>query len=402
MKVSPGRLAAARALLDVEEGRHLDRGLERRAPDDPADRGLAWHLALGVTRRRGALDGLIAQLAKRPVQTLDPEVLTALRVGLFELHFSRTPDHAAVDQAVRLCIALRAGRAKGFVNAILRRSQHRTLDDRLTVNHPDWLVKRWRGRYGLEPTASWCAANDSEPPLCLALRSDRRPDALAGEPARAGGQEVPNTLMVAGGSPTQLPGFDDGAFWVMDPAAAATTDLLQAQAGERVLDACAAPGGKTLRLAASGAHVTATDGDAERLGRLRENLERVGYSADVRCVRWGEEQLEASFDAALVDAPCTGLGTLRRHPEIRWLRRPSDPAAMALIQAPILAAVADRVRPGGRLVYAVCSAEPEEGRDLVAGFLEDVGGWTLAAELDTAPPQHGEDGFYAARLVKAP
>ena len=402
MRVSPGRRVAARALLDVEEGRHLDRGLERRAPEDPTDRALAWHLAFGVTRRRGALDKLVHQLAKRPVHTLDPEVLTALRVGLYELHFSRTPDHAAVDQAVRLCIALRAGRAKGFVNAILRRSQGRRLDDRLTVNHPRWLVDRWRDRYGLHETSAWCRDNDSEPPLALALHPDR-PVELEGAVGRAAGREVPGTLVVAGGSPTRLPGFDEGAFWVMDPAAGATADLLEVRPGEEVLDACAAPGGKTLRLATAGARVLATDRDGQRLDRLRENLDRVGVDVELARVVWGEEQgPDRSFDAALVDAPCTGLGTLRRHPEIRWLRRATDPAGMALIQAPILEAVAERVRPGGRLVYAVCSAEPEEGRDVVEAFLEDVPGWTLDTVLETAPPKDGEDAFYAARLSRAP
>jgi 16S rRNA (cytosine967-C5)-methyltransferase len=420
--VSPGRMCAARVLLACERGRYADRELARRAPEDPADRALAWNLVMGVLRSRGALDAAIARGAKRPAEGLDPEVRAALRLGLYELHYARTPAHAAVDQAVRLVGALGAGRARGLVNAVLRRAKPpRSLPP--TVNHPDWLVERWRARYGEAACDRWCARNDSAAPLSLVARDDGqalvaalREAGLDPRPGEAGGAPVPGCWLVDGwrGRLEGLPGFAEGGWWVMDPAAAAAADLLEVRPGERTLDACAAPGGKSLRLAAAGAAVTATDLSPERLERLAENAARTGLAVTWRALDWltaSDEEIdaaldttldaaagEAPFDAVLVDAPCTGLGTLRRHPEIRWSRLPTDPAAMALRQLPLLERAATRVRPGGRLVYAVCSPEPEEGEAVARDFQEDNPHFELERVLALAPPTGDEDAFFAARF----
>ncbi|MEC7242693.1 MAG: transcription antitermination factor NusB [Myxococcota bacterium] len=410
-RLNPGRMAAGRVLVATLEGHHADSELDRQDALSAADRRLAWHLIQGVLRHRGELDEALNQVSNRPVAELDRPVQTALRIGAFELRHSRTPPHAAVDQGVRLATALKAGRAKGLVNALLRRVGNVKLQESPTRNHPDWLVERWTARFGAEATANWCLRNDLQAPLAIACRHDveglreRLGDhAERCENAVFQGKTLERALVLEGvrGAIAELPGFSEGEWWVMDPAAMATADLLKAKSGERVLDVCAAPGGKSLRLAASGAVVTATDRSRSRLKRLSENAKRVGFSLELQEVDWsrpGSGKIEP-VDAVLVDAPCTGLGTLRRHPEIRWRSLPSDPLAMSLIQQSILSSASGSVNPGGRLVYAVCSPEPEEGVQVVEAFLETHPDFGLDAVLDSAPPSADEDAFFAARLVR--
>lgn len=334
-----------------------------------------------------------------------------LRVATFEKLFGRAGDHAVVDQAVELCRALHAPRASGLINAVMRRVVPATEMSRAdALNHPAWLISRWDKRYGAEATDAWCRSNGEEPVLVVVARDDA--DALAQSfvdaglavaPAKAGGDVVPGALTVLGhtGSVEGLPGYDEGAFWVQDASAVATADLIGASEGMRVLDACAAPGGKTMRLLAQGAEVVATDREARRLPRMHQSLERTGLKADVRVHDWVRAPLEDElFDAVLVDAPCTGLGTLRRSPEIRWNRVFSDVLGASTRQLAILSNAATCVKPGGTLVYAVCSSEPEEGKVLVKRFLAATEGFDLDTELETAPPQDDEDGFYAARLIR--
>ena len=324
----------------------------------------------------------------------------------------KAPDHAVVSQGVALTHALGVGRASGFANAVLRRVA--PVDLPPTANHPDWWVARWRERVGEEALAGWCASNDRPAPLGIAVVGDL--DDVAGalaevaevRPATAGGEPVPQALLLEGwsGPIPELPGFAEGAWWVMDPASVAVADLVPVDDGIRVLDACAAPGGKSLRLATRGARVMACDASRERLQRVRANARRTGLGVIPRHVDWLTEPWSprVPFDAALVDAPCTGLGTLRRHPEIRWSRLPTDPAAMALRQVPILAAAAATVRPGGALVYSVCSPEPEEGEGVVQAWLGSAegSGWSLETERCMAPPVDDADCFYAARLRRCP
>ncbi len=398
--LNPGRLAAARALMKAEKGYHADEALLAALEPGSKDMGLARALTFGVLRRRGALDKLLGAFARDPVHKLDPNVRVAARIGLYELHCMRTPPHAAVDQAVQLIRVLRRPRAAGFVNAVLRKGGEGYLATDSTVDHPNWMIRRWTERYGAEAVQDWCARMADAAPLslCLAKTDSEAPE---GEQATASGVEIPGVRWVqAKGRIEELPGFADGGWWVMDPAAAASADLLQLQEGERVLDACAAPGGKTLRLASQGGDVVATDRSRDRMALITESLERTGLKATLHAADWsGAQEQLGSFDCALVDAPCTGLGTTRRHPEIRWSRKSSDPMAQSLLQSVILANVSERVRPGGRLVYAVCSPEPEEGRDVVAEFLSRRPEWRLDEELETTPPQSHEDAFYAARLV---
>lgn len=404
--LNPGRLAVGRALLDTERGAHLEDALEQHAPPDGPDRRLAWHIAFEVTRRRGELDALVGAASSRPVRKLDPAVRAALRVGAWELRLGRAPPHAAVDQAVQLARGLKAAHAAGFVNAVLRKLPEQ-LEQSPTINHPEWLTRRWTTRYGAEATARWCGLDDARPTLSLVAWQDAEAlglalsaQGLSPRPALVEGVAVPGVLLVddASGRVPELPGFEEGSFWVMDPAAVAMADLVPVSPGDRVLDACAAPGGKSLRLASRGARVVATDRSEARLERLSASATRLGAKVEARAWDWSRAPLEDIFDAVLVDAPCTGLGTLRRHPEIRWARQPGDPAAMAVQQLSILRNALRAVRPGGALVYSVCSPEPEEGPELVRRVLADTPGVTLELERSTAPPTGDHDAHYGARL----
>lgn len=396
-RLNPGRLAAVQALVAVDRGEHAEDALARLAPYDPADRALAWHLVLGVLRLRSGLDAVICAAAKRQTQNMDPEVLAALRMGVFELRFSRTPAHAAVDQAVEAAKAGGAGHAAGFVNAVLRRQGDfdPPKDDRL--GHPDWLVARWRARYG-DAADAWMAANNQPAPVYLVAKEDPagvvrdfQHRGLALTPVAEGVLRLPE----GAGSVEDLPGFEEGRWWVMDPAAVAVADLVGDVDGKRVLDACAAPGGKSFRLASRGAKVLATDVDEARLARVREGAERLGLPVETRAHDWLAAPLDGvePFDAVLVDAPCTALGILRRHPDIRWRRRPEDVVAAASRQAALLANAAKLVAPGGALVYAVCSPEPEEGPQVAATL-----GWPIEATFDNAPAVDGADVFWGCRM----
>lgn len=396
-RLNPGRLAAGRVLLSVERGGHAEDLLAELAPPEDADRRLAWHLVQGVLRRQGSLDSVLAQTAGRRVAKIDPPARIALRQGLFEIALARTPTRAAVDQAVELCKRIGGKRAAGFVNAVLRKAADRPFPDDPWLDLPPWLAERWRGT--MDP---WVHRLHAPPPLSGVWRDPRAPVAdLPTRPASAAGQLVPGAFEVVDptGPVDKLPGFADGQWWVMDPAAAAVADLGRPAPGVRALDACAAPGGKGLRLAAQGAEVLAVDLVEQRLARVTEAAERTGLPLQTRQHDWLEGPLPDGplFDLVLVDAPCSGLGTLRRHPEIRWRRQPTDPAAMALRQRRILTAASQHVGPGGRLVYAVCSPMPEEGLAVV----ETLADFTIRQAWSSAPPKGEEDAFQAFVMTRA-
>ncbi len=414
-------MAAARALLAVEQdGVHLEDALASALPPreeaaqplrDPgrvaedgeaafADRELAWFLAYGVERRRGHVDAALRAHLTRPIGSLEPEVRVALRLGAYEALFARTRPHAVVHQAVELARTLGAGRAHGLVNAVLRRVAPVDLSRVERLDHPAWLVARWDARYGREATERWCEANSEVPPLFLVGAPGGEPPA-DGVPATVAGAVLPDVWRVPAQDPSRRADF--ARFWVQDAAAVAVADLVAPVEGERVLDVCAAPGGKTLRLVSRGAKVVATDQNPARLRRVEDGLRRLGWNdrTSTRVVDWmGKVPDLGEFDAVLVDAPCTGLGTVRRHPEIRWRRAEGDLAPAAEVQQCILTAAAQRVKSGGRLVYAVCSPEPEEGEQVVAAFLAKHPDFRLDTTLSTAPPQDGEDAHYAARLLR--
>lgn len=376
-------------LIGVDSGGHADDLLESLAPTG-RDRPLTWHLALGVLRRRGSLDAMLQPHLRAPIAHLDPPVRAALRLGAFELHFGRTRDHAAVHQAVALSRVIGAGRASGLVNAVLRRVSTATLPTDPSLDVPPWLAER------LRPWPQWLAKLHEPSPVCGVWRSatDTIP-AIDGGPVRAAGQVVPGTFRFADGEGaiTERPGFSEGKWWVMDPASVAVSDLLHHSLpeGASILDACAAPGGKSLRLASQGHPVTAVDLEARRLSLVTENALRVGVSVETATHDWLTGPFRGTYGGVLVDAPCSALGVIRRHPDIRWQRQPTDPSAMAIRQRQILGNAATHVAPDGVLVYSVCSPLPEEGIAVV----ERLSNFVVEQTWSSAPPQDDEDGFQA-------
>lgn len=400
-RVSPGRLAAIRALVQVERGRHAEEALADAGIDDPGQRALALHLCLGVLRRQGALDLTLARHVRRGLDSLEPAVRATLRTGLYDALHSRIAAEVAVDQAVEAARALGNPAASGLVNAVLRRAVGEGIADDPFLDLPPWLAARWRD------WGPWVARLREPAPISAVGRdAGWTPDpSLEPEPATTAGEAVPDAWVLRGlrGAVERAPGFEQGLWWVMDPSATKVADLvLEALAegrGATVLDATAAPGGKALRMASRGATVLAVDSAPHRLARVRENAARTGIRLDLRQHDWLRGPLPDGglFDAVLVDAPCTGLGIIRRHPEIRWLRLPSDPAAMALRQRPLLLAASAHVAPGGALIYAVCSPMPEEGR----GVVESLPGWKVERAWSSVPPVGDEDAFQAFVLRRA-
>jgi 16S rRNA (cytosine967-C5)-methyltransferase len=392
------------------------------------DRALARKLVGTVLRRLGTLRHLLSTALDRGFPADAPRVETILLIGAAQIFWLDVPDHAAVDLAVRLAQAdRRAARYPGLVNAVLRRMARDGRAalaslDAAALDTPEWLMARWTGAFG-RPTAHAIAAmHGEEPPLDLTVKQD--PDGWA---ARLRGRVVATgtVRLVAHGPVSLLPGYVEGAWWVQDAAAALPVRLFGEAAGRRVADLCAAPGGKTAQLAAAGARVTAVDRSPTRRARLRENLARLGLAAETIEADALEWQAEP-FDAVLVDAPCSSTGTIRRHPDIPWLKREADVAAMASLQARLLDRAVALTRPGGILVYCTCSLEPEECEMQVSALLgrtpglvrrplatAEVGGQaefvTEAGDLrtlpchwpDTDPRMAGLDGFYAARLERA-
>jgi 16S rRNA (cytosine967-C5)-methyltransferase len=433
----PG-LAARRIAADILDGvlrrkRPLDEQLEDKAahPEFAAlaerDRALVRALVTTVLRRLGTLRHLLGHFLARGLPADAPRLETALLVGAAQILWLEVPDHAAVDLAVRLVQAdRRAARYAGLANAVLRRvgregAQFLAGVDTLTLDTPPWLLARWTKNYGAETARAIARANGEEPALDITVKNDPQhwADVLGGRVLPTG-----TVRAIVHGPVTQLPGFDEGAWWVQDAAAALPARLLGDVAGRTVADLCAAPGGKTAQLAAAGAKVTAVDRSESRLKRLVQNLARLKLAADV--VTGDVTQWQGGpFDAVLLDAPCSSTGTIRRHPDIPWLKQQADIAKLAALQRRLIAQAATLTRPGGALVYCTCSLEPEEGADIVREFLgqtpdwrrrpiaaEEVGGlgqWltadgdlrTLPCHLDDPDSRmRGLDGFYAARLAR--
>ncbi|MFC3131503.1 RsmB/NOP family class I SAM-dependent RNA methyltransferase [Microbaculum marinum] len=416
------------AALDSEHG-HPD-----LARLDARDRAFVKVLAAETLRRHGQIDLAIKRFLEKPLPKSAAMVNTILSVGACQILFLDVPPHAAVDTAVSLAAADRAGRHfRGVVNAVLRRidgarDDLRAMPDPGRLNTPGWLADRWTAAYGAEVAGAIMAAHLEEPPLDLTVRSE--PEVWA---QRLGGTALPTgTVRLTGaGDVTRLAGFEDGAWWVQDVAAALPAKLLGNVQGLRVVDLCAAPGGKTAQLAAAGATVTAVDRSAARMKRLEANLARLGLAARTVVADAAEWQPDEPFDAVLLDAPCAATGTLRRHPDIAWIRRASEIGRLADLQRRLLRRAVDIVKPGGTIVYATCSLEPEECEAGVDALIDagapvervPVGAGEIfgldqclspAGDLRTLPahtpvpgrdpsdrdPRGGMDGFYAARLVR--
>jgi len=433
----PG-LAARRLAADI-----LDAVLRRRRPLDDEleaaatraalnglperDRALTRALVAAVLRRLGSLRHLLGLFLDRGPPKEAPRVETALLLGAAQILLLDVPDHAAVDLAVRLTQADRhAARYAGLVNAVLRRIAREGAErlaglDAAVLDTPEWLMARWIATYGEATAHAIADANSREPALDLTVKSD--PELWA---ARLGGRVLPTGTVrtIAHGAITALPGFAEGAWWVQDAAAALPVRLFGNVSGLRVADLCAAPGGKTAQLAAAGARVTAVDRAPARLDRVRENLTRLSLAADLVIADVAEWTAEP-FDAVLLDAPCSSTGTIRRHPDVPWLKTPADIAKLAALQRRLIERAAALTKPGGTLVYCTCSLEPEEGEHIVADLLAhepslrhapiaaaEVFGCgefiTKDGDLRTLPCHFpdaesrlaGVDGFYAARLEK--
>ena len=432
---APG-LTVRRAAADI-----IEQVLRRRRPLDEQlddanaglaalpdrDRALTRALVGTVLRRLGSLRHLIGTVLERGLPAQAPRVETVLLVGTAQILFLDVPDHAAVDLAVRLAREDRSAvHYAGLVNAVLRRIAREgkamlAAFDATLFDTPPWLMARWTREYGEETARAIAAANGREPALDLTVKSD--PESWA---VRLGGRVLPTgtVRMIAHGSVSALPGFAEGDWWVQDAAAALPVRLLGAVDKLRVADLCAAPGGKTAQLAAAGARVTATDRAPARLKRLKENLARLSLDAELICADVTEWESEP-FDAVLVDAPCSSTGTIRRHPDIPWLKTEADIAKLAALQRRLIERAVALTRHGGTLVYCTCSLEPEEGEDIVGNLLAHTAGVRRApivtadvfgrgefitkdGDLRTLPCHFpdadsrlaGLDGFYAARLVK--
>ena len=435
----PAGLAARRLAVELIEAvlvssRALDDALEAADRDgqfrtlEARDRGFARLIAATVLRRLGSLDAVLSRFLERPIPVTQPRPRSILLAAAAQILLIGTPVHAAINLAVEQCRRdKKAERFDKLANAVLRRVANQgaailEMLDTPRLDIPDWLWSRWVAAYGEVTARRIAAASLVEAPLDLTARSE--PDVWA---ERLGG-----VLLATGtirlkdaGRIDELPGFKDGAWWVQDAAAALPARLLGPVDGLEIADLCAAPGGKTAELAAAGARVTAIDQSPDRLARLLANMERVGLSDRVLAIAADllEFAPERSFDAVLLDAPCLATGTIRRHPDLLHLKRASDLERIAELQGKLLARAAEWVKPGGCLVYCVCSMEPEEGEQIVAAFLERNGAFvrkpivpgeirgsvdwvTRAGDLRTlpfheaSPGQPGMDGFYAARLAR--
>lgn len=448
--IAPARVAAYEILVAVSAGHDLPAAIAaaRTGLRDDRDRALASEIATGVQRWRAALDYLIVAFSKRTIDRLDPEVLEILRLSVYQLlHLTRVPASAVVDDGANL--VRRAGKrsAVGFVNAVLRSISRARKDlpfpprpsdpgDReaaleylsVTLSHPRWLVSRWYERLGFDATEAWLRFNNQPAPVTLRVNRLRiAPEEMV---TRLAGEEVelrparfaPDAFIVERGHPLRGAGRDGGWFVVQDEASQLVTLLAGATPGARVLDTCASPGGKTAAIAAAmegRGLLVACDVRDRRIALLRHTLTTCG-AANVRLVHADLLKplpFSARFDCVFVDAPCSGLGTLRRDPDIRWHRRESELPAFAAAELTMLQHAAEMVASGGRLVYATCSSEPDENVGVADAFLATTPDFVAlpardahprlpAAVVDarghlcTEPHVHGLEAFFGAVFVR--
>jgi 16S rRNA (cytosine967-C5)-methyltransferase len=438
----PG-LAARRIAADILDGvlhkhRTLDEQLDGAAAHpglknlSDRDRALMRRLVATILRRLGTLGHVLSRLLDRGIPTDAPRAQSALLIGAAQILWMDVPDHAAVDLSVRLVQSdRRAAKYAGLVNAVLRRCAregHPLIDEvkSQTLDVPPWMLARWVAHYGEVVARDIAVAIGHEPSLDLTVKSDAEHWAT-----RLHGEILPtgSVRTLLQGSVTMLPGFTEGHWWVQDAAAALPARLFGDVGGKTIVDLCAAPGGKTAQLVQAGARVTAIDRSPSRMARLRDNLARLTLESQTvvaDAADWLGQNSNADFDGILIDAPCTSTGTIRRHPDVSWLRQEVDIAALAAQQKRLLQKAVAVLKPGGILVYCTCSLEPEEGEQAISALLAtepamrrvpiaagEVAGLTeiLTAEGDLRtlpchlphddPRLGGLDGFYAARLVKS-
>ena len=438
----PG-LAARRIAADILDGvLHKHRTLDDQLDGAGAhpglktlsdrDRALMRRLVATILRRLGTLGHVLSRLLNRGIPTDAPRAQSALLIGAAQILWMDVPDHAAVDLSVRLVQSdRRAAKYAGLVNAVLRRCAREgqplieeVRDERLDL--APWLMERWTAHYGETVARDIATAIGHEPSLDITVKSDTEQWAT-----RLHGEILPtgSVRTLLQGLVPMLPGFTEGEWWVQDAAAALPVQLFGDVAGKTIADLCAAPGGKTAQLAQAKARVVAVDRSSNRMARLRDNLTRLSLEAETvvaDAAEWQGGANGGNFDGILIDAPCTSTGTIRRHPDIGWLRQEADIAPLAALQQRLLQRAVSLLKSGGTLVYCTCSLEPEEGEQAIATFLTaepsmrrapieagEVAGLseivTAEGDLRTLPchlPRDeprlgGLDGFYAARLVKS-
>lgn len=427
------RKVALNVLQQVFQQRHtLDQALdESRGFSALAqrDRAFVRMLVTTVIRRLGQIDDLIKKSLSRPDQPLNPPILEyVLRLGVAQLVFMNIPDHAAVNTSVMLVESEGHGRIKGFVNALMRRiaaegKNWTSRQDVARLNTPEWILKMWIEDYGLKNAIEIAMANLQEAPLDISLKRQVTAGSMA---ETLGAQILPTgSLRLQGAKLVQdLPGFDDGMWWVQDAAAAIPVKLFGDRIeGQTVIDLCAAPGGKTAQLASAGANVVAVDRSAKRLQRLQENMKRLRLDDRVRvdvadAAVWKTRE---PVPYILLDAPCSATGTVRRNPDVIWMKTPNDIGSLVELQARLLENAVKMLAPGGTLVYCTCSLQKEEGEYQIERVLdnhpdlvrEPVHTQELGGLSDIITPRGdvrilpfhlsnigGMDGFFAARLHK--
>lgn len=427
------RLAAAKALAAVLSGKaSLNSSLPTQLDKvEDRDRGFTQDLAFGTARWQPRLSALAEKLLQKPFKAADADVEALLLVGLYQLLYTRVPPHAAIGETVGCADKLKKPWAKGLLNAVLRNAQRESetifaeleRDPVVRTAHPRWLQKSLKA-FWPEQWEAICAANNAHPPMILRVnRRHHSRDTYLGLLSEAGIAATPcvysrdGIVLDAAADVRSLPGFAEGWISVQDEAAQLAADLLDLAPGQRVLDACCAPGGKTCHILEAEpalAGVVAVDLEAKRLVRVKENLERLGLSAELIAAdgrdtaAWWDGK---PFQRILLDAPCSATGVIRRHPDIKLTRQPDDIVALAQLQGELLDALWKTLEVGGILLYATCSTLPTENTEVIAAFLERTPG---ARELDLATTagikqphgrqllaqQGGHDGFYYAKLIK--
>ena len=424
--ITPRMIALDLLAAVLKHHRPLDEALAQSqdlAIQDVRDRAFVRNLTATTLRRLGQIDDAIGRCLERPLPRRAIGVRDVLRLGACQLLFLNTPAHAAVDTAVTTAANRGLGDYKKLINAVLRRLSkegQRFLADQDAgrLNTPQWLWESWTAAYGIETCRRIAEAHLFEPPLDITVKAD--PEKWAGL-LNAEILATGSLRLTAGGSVTAMPGFDEGAWWVQDAAAALPVKLLGDIRGRHVIDIGAAPGGKTAQLLNAGAQVTAVERSEKRTTRLLGNLARLGLRAETVVADAGAWSPEAPADAVLLDAPCSSSGTIRRHPDVARLKTPEDIGKLASAQERLLDAAIGMVAPGGMIIYCTCSLQPEEGPERIGKLIgsgapvvreplsaSDVGGLEelLSAEGDLRSlPCHmggqgGMDGFYASRLIR--
>jgi 16S rRNA (cytosine967-C5)-methyltransferase len=412
------REVAFRVVRRVSDGAYADRAFRAeasRARLDPGDRAFAQVLAYGTVQRRLTLDHVIAQLSDRPLGKLDPPLLDALRLGVYQLLFmGSVPDHAAVAETVELAKAAKGAGFK-FANAVLRRATREARgvydaigdDDPASAairhSHPQWLVELWWEMLGREETLELLEADNRPAEDAVRVNSLVVQDAPAIPGARSD-PEIPGALVLE--APFDVEGSDlfaTGAITPQSRGSMLVARTLDPQPGEAVLDMCAAPGTKTTHVAAltaNAAQITAIEANPARADELRANCRRM-HAASVDVIVEDARVVNGQFDRVMLDAPCSNLGTLARRPDARWRKTPEQIGDLARLQRELLDAAAEATRPGGALVYSVCTISPEEGERQLDSFTERHEAFTATSRRQTLPHRDGTDGFFIARLERA-